>query len=174
MSTLQGHPVVVTGLAFSADSRFLVSGSPSYDNGLILWDVSSGASLLSFAGHPATHALAYSSDGTMLVSAGAYLDGPTTPNNNGIMLWDIASGALVGQPLVGHATWIHAVTFSPDSLRLASGSVDFNGEDNSIILWDFSLDTWLDLACRIANRSLTQREWDRYMGDQPYHETCPG
>jgi len=54
--------------------------------------------------------------------------------------------------------------FSPDGRILASG-----GGDGSLILWDVSLESWLTRACRIANRNLTPREWQRFIGvDVPY------
>jgi hypothetical protein len=28
------------------------------------------------------------------------------------------------------------------------------------------------MACRIANRSLTRAEWDRYLPNRAYHATC--
>lgn len=31
---------------------------------------------------------------------------------------------------------------------------------------------WLDQACDIADRDLTQAEWDRYAPDRPYRRTC--
>ena len=31
---------------------------------------------------------------------------------------------------------------------------------------------WEDRACRIANRDLTEEEWQHYMGDLPYQATC--
>ncbi len=36
-----------------------------------------------------------------------------------------------------------------------------------------SVDSWKARACRIANRNLTQTEWQQYMGEQPYHKTRP-
>jgi hypothetical protein len=47
-----------------------------------------------------------------------------------VRVWELASGKLVGKRS-GHKGWIRAVTFSPDSRRLASGS-----EDGTILVWD--------------------------------------
>ena len=42
------------------------------------------------------------------------------------------------------------------------------------MLWDISIDSLQDQACRIANRNLTYREWEQYLGrDMPYWRTCP-
>jgi hypothetical protein len=34
------------------------------------------------------------------------------------------------------------------------------------------VDSLLEKSCRRAGRNLTQAEWQRYMGDIPYRETC--
>jgi len=75
----------------------------------------------------------------------------------------------LGPPMAGHTLWVQALTFSPDGKTLASGSAD-----TTIKLWDMSLAGWRQLACRIANRNLTQQEWRQYLPDEPYHVTCPG
>jgi WD40 repeat protein len=67
---------------------------------------------------------------------------------------------------------VYSVAFSPDGTRLASGS----GE-KMIRLWDTNVDvtSWQTRAYRIANRNLTQKEWDKYIGeDVLYRCTCGG
>ena len=34
-------------------------------------------------------------------------------------------------------------------------------------------ESWLNRACRMANRNLTKAEWRQYLGDLPYRKTCP-
>ncbi len=44
----------------------------------------------------------------------------------------------------------------------------------SVILWKLNLEDWSTRACRIANRNLTQAEWEEFIGpDLPYQRTCP-
>jgi hypothetical protein len=60
------------------------------------------------------------------------------------------------------------LAFSPDGTRLIAGS-----GDGTVAVWDVGLRAWPSRACRIANRNLTQEEWAQYLGDMPYHKTCP-
>ena len=32
---------------------------------------------------------------------------------------------------------------------------------------------WPERACAIANRNLTEAEWEYYLPDRPYETTCP-
>ena len=48
--------------------------------------------------------------------------------------------------------------------------------DNAILLWDIDVESWQREACKIANRDLTQKEWDELVGsewpkDSPCRET---
>jgi WD40 repeat protein len=111
-----------------------------------------------------------------------------------IQLWDVATQQRLGRP-IGPADRTPAsmsgirlretmhplgrrlrariqsamsLTYSPDGNVLASG-----GEDGTILLWDVEIGGWRELACRIANRNLTDKEWERYVGNSELREeTC--
>jgi len=156
---LTDHTDWVLSVAFSPDGKTLASGSA--DNTIILWDVVTRQPI----GQPLTGqnwvlSVAFSPDDKTLASGSA--DGT-------IILWDVATRQPLGQPVTGHTDWVSSVAFSPDGKTLAAGS-----KDKTITLWDLSFDTWRDHACRIANRNLTQSEWDQFIGsDIPYERTCP-
>lgn len=191
IETLNGG--AVWGLAFSNDGKQLAISSP--ETGLEVYDLASKEYTLhrgdlqttSVAAAPhesrfvsgdqtgniyfdaqadATNAhsgpisdLAYNLDGSLLASASA---------DQSVILWDAPNQRRIW-PLTGHTAVVTSVAFSPDNKTLASGSFD-----GTIILWDVSLDSWRNRACALAGRNLTEDEWQQYLPDEPYRETCAG
>jgi WD40 repeat protein len=114
-------------------------------------------------------AVAYSSDGKYLVSAGG---SEFAPERNGgktsaqIKVWDRKAAAERGQ-LEGHTNKVFAAAFSPDSQSLATGSAD-----QSIRLWDLAsmkeravlrghADAVSSLAWSGDGRILASASWDK-------------
>ncbi len=80
--SLFGHSDRVLTATFSADSRFVATGS--FDSTMRLWDTSTGSELKTFTGHlAAVLAIAFTPDGRRLISGST--DGT-------VRFWDIASG----------------------------------------------------------------------------------
>jgi|GEM_PF-393585 len=119
----------VNETAISADGALVATAS---DDGVQLWDVVSGESLLTLAGHDGSVlSVAFSPDGTQLVSGGADLT---------VRLWDVESGE-IQNTLEGHAAAVNSVAFTPDGMQILSGSADTtarlwdvaSGETNSVL-----------------------------------------
>jgi WD40 repeat protein len=148
----------VRSLAFNENGTMLAVGTTE---SITLWNVVNRRSLdTGLAGQQGSSTcLAFSPDGSLLAS-GSF--------NQSIVLWDVATRKQIGMPLVGHTQPVRSISFSNDGRTLASGSID-----GKIILWDLRLNTWRSHACEIANRNLTQDEWGRYVGTQPWRQTCP-
>ena len=48
------------------------------------------------------------------------------------------------------------------------------GTDQGIVVWDLDPAHWIDGACAVAGRNLTEAEWEQYIGDlASYRQTCP-
>lgn len=162
LATLEGHTREVEDVIFSPDGKRLVSGGR--DNSIRVWDVDSAlnsdmpiSELLS--GHSDwVLSLAFSEDGKLLVSGG---------RDRAIILWNMDKLEIIGQPLVNHDNWVWTVDISPDSRMVVSG-----GRDSRMVVWDIDFADWRDLACQIANRSLTESEWLQYRPDTDYETTC--
>jgi WD40 repeat protein len=45
--------------------------------------------------------------------------------------------------------------------------------DGTVHTWDTRPEGWIEAACAIAGRNLTEDEWRDAFGDRPYRLTCP-
>jgi WD40 repeat protein len=141
--------------------------SGSVDGIVILWGTQSGqqiGELLRGQNYLGVSTIAFSPNGKILAVAGRY-----DTHGGTVILWDTQSRQQLREPLRGQSyLGVSTIAFSPNGKMLASG-----GDDGSVILWDVDIDSWKERACRIANRNLTRSEWTQYLGNEPYHKTCP-
>ena len=130
--TLTGHTRWIKSIAFSADSKTLVSGD-TYET-IRLWDTATGKlkSVLNWKHGTSTHRLAFSPSGRFIAS-GHY---------DGVKLWDNTvkpkqqTENAIGNyqhtlELHGHKDYVSKLAFSPDGKTLLTGS-----KDGTIQAWD--------------------------------------
>lgn len=120
--------VTPTSLAFSPDSRRLVTGGrdipESPQDTVTIWQVSDGSKLQTMIGHSEwVNAVDYSPTGEFVASGS---DDAT------VRLWRVEDGT-EAMVLRGHSAPVTAVAFAPDGQLLASGSLD-----GSVRLWRVS------------------------------------
>ncbi len=122
---LVGHKSSVLGLAFSRDSRFLVSGGGKRTNSntvAIVWDVAGRKPLHYLKGHKSEiYAVGFTSDGERVV---------TGSDDRTLMLWNLQSGKRI-RKMKGHDDAVRALSISPAGDYIASGA-----KDRTIRLWD--------------------------------------
>jgi WD40 repeat protein len=131
-----GDPVMVWGVAFSADGCYLASAG---DDGTVrVWDTETRHMLRTLNGNAqgmlgdlnghtnAVHSVTFSAEGHLLASAGG--DGT-------VLVWEAASGALLHK-LAGHTRAVVDVAFSPDGRHLASA-----GADGTVRIWEYTTES---------------------------------
>jgi WD40 repeat protein len=128
--TFTGHTLPIFSLAFSADGRWLASGS--LDKTAKLWEVSSGRELRTFNSNLQFTCVEFSPDGRRLALA-ATNGSPLAEAKsvgNALMLWDSATPNEV-RSFVGHEGQIFFVKFSPNGSLIASSD-----GAKTVCLWD--------------------------------------
>lgn len=124
----------INALAFGSPSNILASGGQ--DHNIDLWDLTSGkhTPLMKKPGPAPIRSLDFSTDGKMLISAGA---------GNGARLWEVAAAKVTARShsrLTGLADRVYSLAYSGDGKSLASGMGD------SIALWHLGLNSWMQIV----------------------------
>jgi WD40 repeat protein/DNA-binding SARP family transcriptional activator len=100
---------------------------------------------------------AFAPDGDTVVSGGS---------DGSVNLWDVASGESLGSVTAAAGTSA-AAQWLPDGRTVLIATYD-----GQAFTWDTDPDSWVDAACRIARRDLTDAEWADAFGDRPYVAPC--
>ncbi|TWT05033.1 WD40 repeat domain-containing protein [Reyranella sp. CPCC 100927] len=126
LRTMRGHDTAILSVAFSGDSRHLVSG----DRGktMVLWDVESGAAMRRFAtAEQDIVSIAVTPDGRHVLAGSKAQIGHSVA----VELFDTTSATLVRR-LEGHDGATLAVAVSPD------GKIAASAGERMLTLWDLA------------------------------------
>ena len=123
IAKFDAHTNHVTSVAFSPDSKILVSGS--FDGTIKLWDVATRRSITTLPTGP-VFSLALSPDGTMIAIGSNYK----------VNLWDIAIEKNITPLEWPILHYVHSVAFSPDGTMVAAGAGHDSGGGGTVRLWD--------------------------------------
>jgi WD40 repeat protein len=116
----EGHSNITLDLAFSFDSKFLISGN--FDRTARIWEVKTGQILKVLGGHSdQVSTVAFSPDGSLVV---------TGSHDKTLKLRDVLSGKIIAI-LNEHEDKVDAAVFTPNGRYLLTGS-----RDKTVRLWD--------------------------------------
>ncbi|MBW7881330.1 MAG: PQQ-binding-like beta-propeller repeat protein [Caldilineaceae bacterium] len=150
----------VTSLLFTHDGQLLYSGGG--DHTIRRWDVERRVAVgQAIAGHTGQvwSLQFYPPHGEKtLISLGS---------DGNILFWDLATDAPLA-PLIPTEKESEVMAVSPDGRFAYLGSFD-----TTALMWQLDIRPWRDLVCDMANRNLTDEEWERYVEVLPYRKVCP-
>lgn len=129
LKALRGHTGPIHQMAPSHDGKWLATASA--DRTMHLWDMASGKRVRVFHGNPPVNAVALSTDGKRLATAGGFGAGQARVGHTA-QVWDLTTGRQVSI-FKGHHDVVSSVVFSRDGKMLATAS-----HDESARLWDAS------------------------------------
>ncbi len=93
----------------------------------------------------------------------------TQATNGTVRVWDRESGDQIGREIaIGRQAAGTGVAIARD------GDLVGIFLDTEFAIWNYDIESWPELACEIAGRNMTQREWNEFgPRDTEYRVTCP-
>jgi WD40 repeat protein len=145
------------GIAFSPDGRHAAIASRQGE--VMVLDTTTGTAVRPpvKAHKDPINSLAYSTNGSRLVSSGA---------DGSVSLIDGDTAALIGSIVIPNQTTASA-DFRPDGHTVVIASLDYG-----IYHWDTRLEHAITFACQMAGRDLTAEEWREHFPNRAYRPTC--
>jgi WD40 repeat protein len=154
------HSGVVIGVAVSSDGRWVVSAG------------SDGMIRIADHDHPESAPQGWLTPQSFLTSVAVSGDGlwvASGGDDGTVFLWNREHPK--ASPLMwrGHEISVNSVAVSRDGRWIIVGQGDGTLLTAAVRASDLKAK-----ACKLAARNLSGTEWQLYLGDEPYRETCPG
>lgn len=148
----------VTAMALSSDGRVLATGSS--DRGIQLWDAVSlepiGEPLAGHRGN--VSGIVFWDDDETLIS---------TDSAGAVIVWDVSGREEVAR-LGGPTDGLFSLDLDPEGRLLLASS-----EDDAAWTWTLDQSEWRERACELANRNMTDVEWQRFGDGGTKVRHCP-
>ncbi len=151
--------MIPVAAALSPDGARLAVGGRGGEVGLLDLDSGDWVAAPVVAHRQYVLTVSYAADGATFV---------TSSFDGGLRAWDGSTGAVLGTATAGANDHPAFAAVLPDGHDAIAAS-----PDGAVYRWDTRLDRWIDFACALAGRNLTDAEWRDAFGDQPYRQTCP-
>lgn len=152
-----GHTGIVKQATWHPQNDLVLTASD--DGYAIIWDVKQGISIHVLSGHQnSVNQANWNADGTHVVTAS---------DDKTAWIWDAANGQHVAT-LEGHTTFVNQAVWDNAGRRIVTAS-----SDKTARIYYASHSELLIVACQRAVRNMTQDEWEQFMGEEPYEQTCP-
>jgi WD40 repeat protein len=105
--------------------------------------------------------LSYDADGRHLAVVFA------TPAGSTVRIWNMERRQTVLPDMAAPGGLWYYITLSRDGRHLA-----WSTEGRPPLIWETRLESWITRACAMANRDLSEGEWNRYLAGAEYRRTC--
>jgi WD40 repeat protein len=103
--------------------------------------------------------LQFSNDSTTLIA---------TSLDQTVSIYDVATHARIGDPIAAAAPLVYPGFLRPDGKAVAVTV------GNGVAVWNIDPHRLAEAACELADRNLTDAEWETYLGEfGAYRKTCP-
>lgn len=156
------HDSQILDIQLSPDEKILATSGADFVVKTRSWPITSSGSEHVLRGHRSTvNAIAFSSDGEWLASAG---------NKGSVRIWEVDNLGKSPIILEGHEARVMDLAYAPNGNKLLSGS-----DNEPARKWLTNTNQLLKFICSDVSRSLTPVEWTEHIGSDIPYETasCP-